>query len=299
MPTSIPTPAESALAELVELNALILDERDPGDAGVLITVNVAAGKTYRIHSRTLQLAISAIEDRESRQRRVRRALEAQEPADVSTSDLGALSRLVADLAGVHPLSATADLDLSQVGPRALAAVLRAGLATLVGEATATAVTSPATADNRHPEAIERAPEVTIGDSIVPVADLPSLARSLDRALNEAQRELKAWHAANESDHAYASENPIRAAVSAALIAARGVRDSHAGFVDDVTVAALDAAAEHLRLTLPRLIANPIVVIDAPMTTQHVVETLAHSRDHLALAAADELRIAARLDHPRP
>lgn len=154
--TAAPSGQSAHREAAVEVEDLLshLDSTDPDT----LEVAFGRGRRYRLHTRTLRLARSALRQSQDRIDAARNGLVAQGPTDVDVRQVRNLSRLVSDLTDAQ-WPTTLDLAIMNIKPNALAAVLRAGLASVVGDATETSVDAtpapePASAEVPSPSAGE-------------------------------------------------------------------------------------------------------------------------------------------------
>lgn len=97
-----------------------------------VNVSLGKGQNYWLHTRTLRMAISALRDRQDRIDAVDAAHQAQDGTQLATEQVQRISRVIADLADLADNYVTLDLSTMGIKPQALAAVLRAGMASVVG-----------------------------------------------------------------------------------------------------------------------------------------------------------------------
>jgi hypothetical protein len=293
-----------------------------GDAGpTSVRVSMGRDTTYWLHTRTLRLAVSALRDRQNRIDAVNDTLAAQGPTALSTEQVKRISRLTADLADTET-GVTLDLFTRGLQPTALAAVLRAGLTSVVGSSTADTVdraddvpyaqnAEPGlalTSFAAHLESFGRFPYAAIlpaKDSATwenggPDVPLPAWisARALALILREAAAPIEpAKHDAPPAPERHEYSTEVRQAASDVL----ELDDEHDVKVRLVVNAVLDIASEHVRDVLKRPRTTPLVVMNQPkeVRAEDVQDLLGRFRGVIADAAADELRILARLDDVRP
>lgn len=328
------------------------------------SVNVILGKggNYWLHTRTLRMALHALRDRQTRIDAVDTALEAQSGTQLATEQVQRISRLIADLADSEPAPVvTLDLSIMGIQTTALAAVLRAGMASVVGSSSEDSIDyavhaepgvalttfaahlesfaesrpdrfpyaavlpaknavswqegpddpKPAWISSRALASIIRLAsgpvEHDIDGNLIPDSELPDLARRLLKQNEELTREIKAHYERalqGQDTGSTPAPEPSRhysTAVRQLASDILAVDEEHDLKVRGVVNAVLDAAAEHLRDVLKRPRLTPLVIMSQPkdVSATDVQDLLGRFRGVIADAAADELRILARLDDVRP
>lgn len=100
-----------------------------------VSIPIGPGKAYRLHTRALRLATVALAEKQDRENAVHTALQAQGPTDLPTLQIKRIAQLVTDITtGDNDALGSIDAIPNDIRPEALAAVLRAGLASVVGTA---------------------------------------------------------------------------------------------------------------------------------------------------------------------
>lgn len=342
-PSGYSAPREAAVELEDLLTHLDLDGALDPDTFDVVLPGRDTTRRYHGHIRTLRLARTALRDLQRRRDAARGALATQGPEDVSTTDVEAIARLAQTFAQMDPTQTAVGIDykLANVSPPALAAVLRAGLASVVGDATPNTVDAepaaetapePARAEVSEPsvraavqysadgrrltvsaEGIYERTQVDVvapGTVLEPVLDRPVLevgypavpVPDLDPEPSSPDPVAPAEASMSSVYGAMVFENPVQAAVARTLGLADGAVTDAGELVRSLARAVLDEAADHLRATLRQPRVTPLLVIDPDHTVwteDSVVGMADRYRRTVADAAADELRILARLDSARP